>query len=159
MGQRISRQEGDGIRLIIDRYLSLVRGENPEASESTLQLLLDRLALATHELLAESNSHPSAGLDCGCYQEWHLRAKTAFPGLGCYNSVRPVSARVGAATLVVADAINDIADIAVDLEEVARCWDHDPTDGLWHLENTFRYHWGERLRSLQLYLKMRDFGW
>jgi hypothetical protein len=48
---------------------------------------------------------------------------------------------------MVGDAIDDLADIAADLEEVV--W---ADDAHWHYKFLFEVHWGMHLRELALYL-------
>lgn len=57
---------------------------------------------------------------------------------------------------LVGDAIDDLADIAGDLEEVV--WRHEnlgPDDAHWHFKLGFRSHWGTHLRDLSGYLHAR----
>ena len=51
------------------------------------------------------------------------------------------------------DAIDDLADIAGDLEEVLRRFEHSGKNaGDWYFRMLFEIHWGRHLRELQLYL-------
>jgi hypothetical protein len=71
------------------------------------------------------------------------------------QAVSSISEYVGEAALGVADAIDDLADVARDLEEVQRRWKDCPEDALWHFAFLYRAHWGGHLRSLQVYLHDR----
>ena len=66
--------------------------------------------------------------------------------------------KVGEAALNVGDAVDDIADIAMDLDDVLCRWTESPDDALWHFVHGFNAHWGEHLRALQLYLYVRREG-
>ena len=62
---------------------------------------------------------------------------------------------VGEASVGVGDAIDDIAGIAEDLDEVVNRWDNSVDDALWGMKLSFGVHWEEHLRNLQLYLCKR----
>lgn len=55
------------------------------------------------------------------------------------------------------DALDDLVDIELDLEQVLRRWELSEEDAVWHFGFLFRAHWGQRLRSLQLHLHERAF--
>lgn len=86
------------------------------------------------------------------YPEAYKRATQAYPELGFYPYADP-GGDPGKEEALVADAIDDLADIAGDLTEV-----------LWHFENSgeengnwgfrfgYQHHWGDHLRSLRNYL-------
>lgn len=137
----------------IDDYLSLI--ENPTGLERER---LNRLVRALDALVWEY--HKSSDVDPDDneteapeieYRAIYKRAGAAFPELGYYSKVDPIEGLEQCIGL--ADAIDDLTDIARDLKEV-----------LWHIENTslsnavweFRFgyqtHWGEHLHSLRAYL-------
>jgi len=145
------------IKETVDDFLDLVTIGASDAA-SRLPLLLDRLALAvgTATFIFDDKDWPDPELTK--YDEWRSRAETTFPELGYYNAARPLSENIGKSDLVVGDAIDDIADIAGDLEIVSLRWSSSTADALWHLEFSFLNHWGEHLRNLQLYLHMKPLG-
>ncbi|MFN7134579.1 MAG: DUF5063 domain-containing protein, partial [Myxococcales bacterium] len=60
------------------------------------------------------------------------------------------------AQIMVGDAIDDIVDIANDLQQVVWRWETtSEADALWHFRFSFTSHWGAHLRALQLYLHER----
>lgn len=119
---------------------------------------LDRLAQALDRLVIEYHRAPDVEpemVDVESptvpYEPLAKRAALSFPELGYYADVEPeggLDQEIG-----LADAIDDLADIARDL-----------TDVLWHLDNVgvndaiwvFRFgyqsHWGMHLHRLRLYL-------
>ena len=130
-------------------------------AEEVLPGALDRLALAA---TARRFPFPSAVRDNSetarePYDVWRARAVAAFPGFGYYNATQPVSEKVGEGELVVGDAIDDLADIAADLDHVLHLWPRSPELALWEFQESFAAHWGLHLRSLQLYLQSRPWGW
>jgi hypothetical protein len=56
-------------------------------------------------------------------------------------------------SITAGDAIDDLADIVQDLEEVIWRFENvGSEDGLWHFKSLYRMHWGRHLRELSLYL-------
>jgi hypothetical protein len=130
----------------------------PEERESALTLALDRLALASHSVRgpfddAEYPDPPEP-------EPANLRARVEalYPELGWYNEAEEIAGSPEQSGLVVGDAINDIVDIARDVQEFVTRW-HSTSkgDALWHFRFGFESHWGKHLRSLQLYLHARSF--
>lgn len=148
----MDRQE---IRAAIRDFLSLLESDelSVEQSEDRLPAFLDRLALA--------QSYVSFTFDETDYPEPpdqskdDLRALVSkrFPNYGYYNVAEPITTNIDEAGTLVADAVDDLADIARDLYNVEWCWANtSETDALFHFQNDFMYHWRRHLRSLQLYL-------
>ena len=81
-----------------------------------------------------------------------------FPNLGPYNVAQYTTTQLGESGCIIGDAVEDLADIALDLLEVEWRWEHNSEDdAMWSLKNSFLHHWGEHLRCLQLYLhRFRD---
>ena len=87
------------------------------------------------------------------YNHWSSLAESLFPEFGLYHSVHPfIYQSAEEPKLTAGDAIDDIADIACELEEFIQRWDVSEEDAIWHLDFGFRNHWGTHLRELQLYL-------
>ncbi len=84
------------------------------------------------------------------YQTWRDAALCVLPGLGLYHA--PADPRdVGSnEPKVVGDAIDDLADICIELHEGVRLAESIGDVGAAsHLRWTFRAHWGKHLRELQ----------
>jgi hypothetical protein len=137
------------IRLAIERYLNLL-DRDPADGESGLR----NLALALDHLVSvyfETHHVEPAGDEeapSRSYAEFYQRAGKAFPELGLYPYADP-----GEEKPLVADAIDDIADIAGDLAEVL--WHFDNTsvaNGVWEYRFGYQHHWGDHLHSLRNYL-------
>ncbi len=137
----------------INDFLSLI-DNSPQESHARLRKLaeaLDSLVSAYHgtaDVDVDDDQTDAPKID---YQSLYQRLGAAFPELGYYAQVDPIEGldqRIG-----LADAIDDLADIAKDLTEV-----------LWHIENNtasnavweFRFgyqtHWGTHLHRLRGYL-------
>lgn len=137
----------------------LERPLRPEDREAALRLALDRLALASHFAKpASDDAHHSAP---PVPSSDVLRAKIGplFPELGYYNTALDTVDKVGDSELGVGDAIDDLVDIARELQAVLLRWEtNSAADALWHFRQGFKSHWGKHLRSLQLYLHERAHG-
>lgn len=128
----------------------------PGEREGRLRVLLDRLALAFHavdaaELANDEGPEPATG----GYAAVRARFAAAFPDLGLYPAVLDTDALEPKVTL--GDALDDLTDLALDLQEVADRARSSADDALWHFRFGFRTHWGAHLRWLQLYLHRRAF--
>jgi hypothetical protein len=129
-----------------------------EDREEALRLALDRLALAFHFSEAPYDETEYPDPPRGAYQAIRERIGPLFPHLGLYNAALNIVEEVGTSELGVEDAIDDLADIALDLGDVLHRWEHtSEADALWHFRFGFMSHWGKHLRSLQLYLHTRAF--
>ncbi|RKG83935.1 DUF5063 domain-containing protein [Corallococcus terminator] len=126
--------------------------------ECDLRLALDRIALASHFVDVEFDPNAPSPDDVPTtpYKEFSQRLGQCFPGLG-YYSVSLDSTDLGEEKPGVGDAIDDLADIARDLQEVLLRWETSEVDALWHFQFNFGAHWGQHLRALQLHLHERAF--
>ena len=83
-----------------------------------------------------------------------------FPELGYYNVPSSVTQHIAESGVDVGDAIDDVADIAIELYEVLCRFDHTSTDdALWYFSNSYSNHWEQHLRELQLYLQRITAGY
>ena len=135
-------------------FLNLVVNEEPP-SVGELSKALDRLAMAYHDApggeAAETEDEPPKADYTQIYQALGQR----FPDLGLYGSTDPLALD---GDLTIGDAIDDLADIVVDLREVV--WRFDvlgAQDAYWYL-NLMHFHWGAHLRELARYLHAKRFA-
>jgi hypothetical protein len=149
------------IRKVVREYLDLIEAGAESVSENERQLgiLLDRLPVAMHSVTFEFDdaNYPEAPRR----DQAALRStiSTRFPRYGYYNVPETVTQKIGEASCIVGDAIDDILDIANDLSQVEWCWRNtSEDDALWHLRQSFETHWREHLRGLQLYLNCLESG-
>jgi len=143
----------DTIRAAIDNYLDLLDGKpKTERCElKALTLALDRLVAEyqrSEDVEVVDDEADAASTD---YHAIYQRAGASYPTLGYYTHIAPdedMEARPG-----LADAIDDLADIARDLSDVLWHLDQDRvTDAIWHFRFTYQNHWGVHLHSLRVYL-------
>jgi hypothetical protein len=147
------------IKSAIRDFLELVSGEQCSAvpTDRALERALDRLALAQHyvECGDDDTDYPDPPRTNQSVRRAAIESR--FPMLGCYTvAAEPLEVPCDAGTST-ADAIDDLVDIARELEEVAWRWDNtSEDDALWCFAFSYRAHWGKHLRELQLYLAARD---
>ena len=142
---------------VIGEYLAVLRSGR-DASEGALCRSLDRLVVAVQPVSACSHdaSHPEP--PGRTYEAWRKVIGASFPGLGyyyCVQPMEPLAENVGKAEPTLGDAIDDLADIAGDLEEVQFRWRSCSEDALFHFAFLYWAHWGAHLRNLKLYLHDR----
>jgi hypothetical protein len=104
-----------------------------------------RAAIARFMATLERDPADGAG---GLYQ----RASKAFPELGYYPCVYPGDDPSGDKASL-ADAADDLADIAGDLVEVLWHFDNStPEEAVWEYRFGYQHHWGDHLHGLRNYL-------
>lgn len=149
------------IKSTIDNFFWVINCEMPSDSrELELQKALDKLALSIHHAAGyfDENSYPDPPPKEYPFLRGQISPK--FPDCGYYNGAHEISEKVAESSVSVGDAIDDICDIAGDLEEVLWRWENTSSDdALWHLRESFGWHWGKHLRDLQLYLYAKQHGW
>ncbi|MBF5045420.1 DUF5063 domain-containing protein [Aggregicoccus sp. 17bor-14] len=124
--------------------------------EAALRLALDRLALAQHFAHGPGDERRFPEPALTPHDALRARLGPLFPGLGLYDAVLESTEHLGEPELGIGDALDDLIDIARELEGVLLRWEStSEADALWHLRFGFDSHWGKHLRSLQLYLHRR----
>ncbi len=121
--------------------------------KDALRVVLDRLAVVVDSVKraplreVETPEPPRIG-----YDSVRKRFAAAFPDLGLYDAVTELSKAVGSPEVTAGDALDDLADIAVDLQEVLDRAKVSIDDAVLEFRFGFEAHWGTHLRWLQLYL-------
>jgi len=131
-------------------FLALIE-EGAVPSSRELLRALDELAMAYHQAPEGDPADDDATPPRTDYQERYASLGKRFPDYGYYavsDPTEPVSEKG-----MVGDAIDDLADISADLEEVIWRFDNlGPDDAHWHFRFLFEVHWGMHLRELAVYL-------
>jgi len=141
-------------------YLRYVLSDESGADPGDVQMmrltrLLDKLAAAT-EFTSDEPADTTDEDDSTEAQSFYRRIGANFPGLGWYSTVLDINPEPSEDKIAVADAIDDLADIAMDLTAVVRVSESSGLDAARQEFNfRFRTHWGFHLRELQLYLYCR----
>jgi hypothetical protein len=137
------------------RFLKLIcEGQPPDDEE--LARALDELAIAYHEApegapADDDDGYPHASLDD--YKRRYAELASRFPAHGYYAVADPSETMPQS---LVGDAIDDLADIVRELEEVLWRFDRfGADDAHWHFKLGYRTHWGMHLRELSHYLHAR----
>ncbi|WP_426261726.1 hypothetical protein [Sphingomonas sp. DC1100-1] len=129
--------------------------DNETPSIKALSQSLDRLLARSHDIpfadcSDEDRDPPKIDIPA-LYQEVAVR----FPDLGMYPVADPLAPLDD--DKMMADAIDDIADITRDLREVIWREAHlGVDDANWYFRIMF-FHWGRHARELSLYLHARQF--
>ena len=131
---------------------SVLNGPPPPTNQ--LAKSLDELAYAYQfapvaELLDEeddSDVNPPAN-----HEGLYSLVAERFPDLGPYSVADPFD--LESQEVLISDAIDDIRDILIDLQEVVwRADNQSENDARWYFRMLFEIHWGMHLRQLSLYL-------
>jgi hypothetical protein len=135
-------------------FLALIKKDLPPSAEDEerLQGLLDHLALARYMKVPsdEEKEYPEPQL--AGYEDMRKLVKRRFPNYGFYNVASPVSEKIADAEIIVGDAIDDVADIAGELEEFLWRWDNTSKGDALKDFLTCRFHWEPHIRGLQFYI-------
>jgi hypothetical protein len=131
-------------------FLALIEEDRVPSSRELLRAL-DRLAMAYHEAPEGEPADDDARPPRREYQERYASLAKRFSDYGYYavsDPTEPVNEEG-----MVGDAIDDLADISADLEQVIWRFENlGPDDAHWHFRFLFEIHWGMHLRELSLYL-------
>ncbi len=134
------------------RFLDEVwNGEPP--SFSRLVELLDRLLVSYHDTAREKAPYHELDPPEQNWKEVYNAAGKRFPALGLYPATDPSEEDPG--TLMMGDAIDDIADITLDLRQTVWYADNHSTEYAEAYFVEFYSHWGEHARWLLVLLHTR----
>lgn len=135
-------------------FLSVV-WDRDGSSDEALLAALDRLLAVYHDTpnAGPSETKVEAPRSDGpaLYQEVAGR----FPDYGLYPVSDPTASPEDAAMM--GDAIDDIADLTLDMREVVWLADHVGADDAHWSFRLHYFHWGRHARELSLYLHARQF--
>ncbi len=123
---------------------------------------LDGVALARHACPTESwdyDDEEHGPLPARSYDEWRRRIGPRFPGFGFYWDALDGLDLARTDNTGLGDAIDDLADIAHELEQAALVRERlGDREGRLALGEAFDVHAGDHLRRLQRYLHLRTAG-
>ena len=147
----VSAQE---IREVITEFITLIENDtiSPEDRMHRLRRSPDRLALLQHDVSYTFDKRDYPDAPRKDYNAMRQIVSARFPELGYYNVPSAVTKHIAESDIDVGDAIDDIADIAIELYEVLCRFDHTSEDDApWYFSNSYTTHWEQHLRELQLY--------
>jgi hypothetical protein len=129
---------------------------------AALSRALDQLAAAYHQTPeVEPSERVQDPPDRGDYREIRRSMAEAFPEFSVYpvgDVAKDVSAG-DAMQALIGDAIDDLADITRDLQEVTWRWENvGLDDAAWHFRFGYEIHWGRHLHNLRSYVHFKQFG-
>ncbi len=128
-------------------YLALLDDADLSPRDRMVRLAetLDQLVRAYQ---AMPSGHPADGAEPPDADDVALRRKVClvFPDFGYYT---PAAAQPAS----VADAVEDVVDIAAELEQVAwRYRNLGEGDAAWYFKFSYEHHWGRHLQDLRGYV-------
>jgi hypothetical protein len=142
---------------VIRNFFALLNSDNTSDDEfdnvRALVCILDDLARAYHFAAYEfdEQAQDPPVHEAQLYRAMRNLAGSKFPVLGYYSTVDPLE--VPASEILTGDALDDIADIACDLQDVLWCLENtSESNALFHFQIRYDSHWGRHLRYLQVYL-------
>ena len=139
------------VRANIRAFLNLIENGSAQA-EHKLEVLLDQLACARHEIAKVMDAGEDPDLPKKDYDETLALVKTQFAGFGYYN-VSEILGDMHEPGSLVGDAGSDVVHIYTELDAVEQLWrSQGEKKALGHFAATFDLHWGGHLRWLQVYL-------
>lgn len=127
-------------------------------SDAELSRALDALAMAYHDCPPGALSEDDPERPDRDYQALYQSLGARFPDYGFYSVVDPFTVPAEESGLM--DAVDDLADIVLELREIL--WRRDrfgDDDAHCHFRLNFEIHIGGHVRSLSGYLHARQFGW
>jgi hypothetical protein len=141
--------------LAAQHFLSTVWDGEPPSDEALLGAV-DRLVAAYHEtpIGDVSDSELDAPRQDGASLYRQLAAR--FPGYGTYPVADPTKSLDDA--LMMADAIDDLADLTSDMREVIWFAEHVGIDDAHFAFRLHHFHWGQHARELSIFLCGRLWG-
>jgi Domain of unknown function (DUF5063) len=145
----------EDIRHAVLEYLDLIENGSTSFEENlkSLELALDKLALAHNFIDFQFDEIDYPENPAQDYKRLRQLAEQRFPDFGYYNMPDCVTDKIAGSAIIVGDAFDDVADIALDMHEIAWCWAHtSPENALWHFQFGYESHWGDHLRCLQIYI-------
>ena len=145
------------VRANVRALLNLIENGSEQA-EHKLELLLDQLACARHEVAKVMEVGDDPELPKKDYDETLALVKKRFAGFGYYN-VSEVLGDMHEPGSLVGDAASDVVHIYTELDAVEQLWRSEGEErALGYFAATFDLHWGGHLRWLQVYLFERRRG-
>ena len=130
-------------------FVRAVTEGNPP-SPAALIVMLDGLARAYHECPPGDVHNESYEPPTFDWPATYQLIASRFPSLGLYATSDPTTTDN---ENLVADAIDDLADIVGDLRKTIATYEEvGPDDGHWDFRFSYQSHWGAHLRRLALYL-------
>jgi hypothetical protein len=138
-------------------FFLLLQSPNLETDQHNniraLVRVLDKLAFAYHHVNFEydENGGDPPFHDHQMYSQFREIAGIKFPSLRDYREVDPLN--LEETGIMMGDPLDDLADIACDLQDVLWCLENTTEDdALWHFQFGYESHWGRHMRYLQTYL-------
>lgn len=138
------------------RNFLTVAWEGPAPTDAALSAALDRLLTAYHAAPGAAPSDSDREAPGRDYPSLYKEVAARFPDYGLYPVADPMGQPNEA--VMMADAIDDLADLTSDMREVVWFVENLGTDDAYRAFRLHFPHWGRHARELSLYLHARQFG-
>jgi hypothetical protein len=145
------------IKNIIEEFNAIIDSDVFPVPENEFMIIIDKLALCSNHLnfieYNESDENLYSVEPKLNYNDVYKIVGKKFPNYGYYNIPKDIIDKISDTEVVVADSIDDICDIYLELKKI--CWRFENTsqlDALWNLQFGYTAHWGRHLRDLQWYV-------
>lgn len=142
--------------IVAARHFLAVVWDETAPSDAALVAALDRLLVAYHDT---PDAQPSDNEFAAPRQDGpslHKELAGRFPDHGFYPVADPTASPEEPA--MVGDAIDDLADLTLDMREVVWLAENVGVDDAHWSFRLHYFHWGQHARELALYLHARQFG-
>ena len=142
------------IRAALLGFLELLETADEHTSIALLELWLGQLAFLQH-FISDVPEHGEASFVQPAHNDgrWRKLIAERFPTLGHYDIPAALPTPTGQSEMLVADSVDDLADIAGEISECLRRWEHlGEEHALCYFRSGYQHGWGMRLRNLQGYL-------
>ena len=137
-------------------FIALIEEDGVLSDDRSTRLRrsLDRLAFVQHGVDYTFDKRDYPDTPRRDYNALRGAVVARFPELGYYNIPNSVTQQITETRIDVADAIDDITDIAIELYDVLWRFEHTSVDdALWYFCDSYLMHWEQHLRDLQLSLQ------
>ena len=146
------------IRALVDDFVQYILREEGDDLD-VLVAWLDRLAASMESVIFHFDETEYPDAPERQYKKLSELISRRFPSLSYYNVTTAEFGDTKKAEILVADAVDDLADITLELIDVQWYFENtSESNALWHYENGYRFHWARHLRDLQSYLLHARWG-
>jgi len=138
---------------IAQTFLDVLWADTPP-SDAQLAAALDRLLAASHDVLPDDGADGDVTPPQDEWSNLYKQIGVRFPDYGYYSVANPLT--LGDASVTVGDAIDDLADLTQDLQQVVWRGQHvGASEAAWYFRLMYEAHWGRHARELALFLHAR----
>ena len=139
----------------VREFISLIEDDISDVSDNRIKLtiLLEKLSVGMKNIYGDVDDIDDDLLPDLNYDSIRLMVFKRFPDFGFYNIAFDYSVNFETEELDIGDAIDDVADIYIDLKRANEYNKYNREQmALWDLQFGYKSHWGQHLSDLQKYI-------